>query len=227
MSGITSNQGPGLVITVAQQKGGAGKTTLVAHLALAMVELGLPTALVDIDPQASLSHWYAAREAALGTESTGVTHSHIAGWRTQREVEKLASEHAVVLIDSAPHAEMETKTAIRAASLVVVPVQPSPMDLWATRPTLEMARNERVPSLIVLNRVPPRGNLAEVIRGRLAELDAPVAEVSLGNRVALAGAMLDGRTALETQRRGAAAAEVRALALEVYKAAGGRKRLAA
>ncbi|MEO0392815.1 MAG: ParA family protein, partial [Pseudomonadota bacterium] len=104
----------GHIITVAQQKGGAGKTTLVAHLAVALQQAGLTTALVDIDPQSSLSYWYNAREETLGEAAGNITHRQISGWRTQREVEELAQTHDVVLVDSAPHAEMETKTAIRA-----------------------------------------------------------------------------------------------------------------
>jgi chromosome partitioning protein len=215
----------GTIITVAQQKGGAGKTTLVAHLAVSLSQRGLSVALVDIDPQASLSYWYAAREETFGAEHTGLTHRQISGWRTQREVEKLAEEHDVVIVDSAPHAEMETKTAIRSASLVVVPVQPSPMDLWATQPTLELASGERKPALLVLNRVPPRAILSEIIEGKLKELDAKVAKARLGSRVGLAAAMLDGRTVSETQRRSSGATEVKALAAEIYRAAGGVKKL--
>ena len=89
----------GTIITVAQQKGGAGKTTLVAHLAVSLMQRGLSVALVDIDPQASLSYWYDARQESFGDEETGLTHSKISGWRTQREVEELAASHDVVLID--------------------------------------------------------------------------------------------------------------------------------
>lgn len=215
----------GLIITVAQQKGGAGKTTMVAHLAVALHQAGLSTALVDIDPQSSLSYWYAARQETLGDGAYDITHRKISGWRTQREVEELARTHDVVLVDSAPHAEMETKTAIRSASLVLVPVQPSPMDFWATQPTLDLAKSEKVTPLLVLNRVPPRATLSEVIESKLRELDATVAKTHLGNRVGLAAAMLDGRTITETQRRSVGAQEVKKLAREVYKAAGGEKRL--
>ena len=215
----------GKIITVAQQKGGAGKTTLVAHLAVALQQAGLSTALIDIDPQGSLSYWYKARRETLGEDADDIVHRQISGWRTQREVEELAKEHDVVLVDSAPHAEMETKTAIRSAALVLVPVQPSPMDFWATQPTLELAKSEKVTPLLVLNRVPPRATLSEVIEKKLKKLDAKVAKAQLGNRVGLAAAMLEGRTVSETQRRSVGAQEVKRLAREVYKAAGGDKRL--
>jgi len=77
----------------------------------------------------------------------------------------------------------------------------------------------------VLNRVPPRATLSEVIEKKLRKLDAKVAKSHLGNRVGLAAAMLEGRTISETQRRSVGAQEIKKLAREVYKAAGGDKRL--
>ncbi|WP_042695744.1 ParA family protein, partial [Azospirillum sp. B506] len=117
----------GKVFTVAQQKGGAGKTTLAAHLAIAWAQLGHKVATVDIDPQGSLTRWHAVRAEATGGQP-GFTHVQITGWRTQAEVEKLARSHDIVVVDSPPHAQTEARIAVRAATLVVAPVQPSPMD---------------------------------------------------------------------------------------------------
>jgi chromosome partitioning protein len=205
----------GIVITVAQQKGGAGKTTLVAHLAIAFRQLGHAVATVDIDPQGSLSAWYAARAEALG--EAGLTHSRITGWRTASEVDRLSRQHDMVVIDSPPHAETEARIAVRAARLVIVPVQPSPMDVWATRPTLELAAAERVKALMVLNRVPPRGRLTEELIAKLAELGSNLAETRIGNRIAYASALMTGRSVTEGSKGGNAAKEMRALAGEVLR----------
>ncbi|MEQ8967750.1 MAG: ParA family partition ATPase [Azospirillaceae bacterium] len=203
----------GTILTVAQQKGGAGKTTLVAHLAVALAASGRRVATVDIDPQASLSRWMEAREEALG--ETGITHRRIGGWRTAAEVERLARDHDVVLIDSPPHMETEARIAVRAAALVLLPVQPSPMDLWASRPTVDMAAQEKRPVLLVLNRVPPRATLADEVIARIDELGAPVAAARIGNRVAYASALMAGRSVTETSRTSRAAEEIRALAEEI------------
>src|SRR5882757_8243531 len=80
----------GRTITVAQQKGGAGKTTLVAHLAVAFVRSGLTVAVIDIDPQASLSRWVEARGA-----DPGFSHQQITGWRVPAEVDKARASHDV------------------------------------------------------------------------------------------------------------------------------------
>jgi len=86
---------------------------------------------------------------------TGLDFTAITGWRTAAEVERRARDHDIVLIDSPPHAETEARLAVRAATLILVPVQPSPMDVWATRPTLDLAKPRRS-GLLILNRVPPR-----------------------------------------------------------------------
>jgi chromosome partitioning protein len=210
------------VITIAQQKGGAGKTTLAAHLAIAWAGAGRSVALVDIDPQGSLAAWHALRIERLGSGKTGLDFAAIAGWRTGAEVERRARGHDIVVIDSPPHAETEAKLAIRAADLVIIPVQPSPMDVWATKPTLDLARQEKVPVLLVLNRVPPRANLTEAMLAKLAELGAAVADSRIGNRVALATALAEGRGITEAAPASRAAEEIAALAAEALRRAGSR-----
>lgn len=214
------------IVTIAQQKGGAGKTTVAAHLAVAWAQSGKSVAIVDIDPQASLSSWWAMREA-MGIAAPGGANGkgglsvhRVTGWRTANEVEKLARSHDIVVIDSPPHAETEAKIAVRAAHLVVVPLQPSPMDFWATKATLDLAAGESTAALLVLNRVPPRAKLTETMVAKLNELGGKVAKAQIGNRVALAAALLEGQGVTEYQRSGAASDEIRALAAEVLKAAG-------
>lgn len=202
------------IITIAQQKGGAGKTTLAAHLALAWAG-SCRVAVIDIDPQASLATWFRLRRERLGALAPGIEVAALGGWRVAAEVERQARSHDVVVIDTAPHAETEARIAIRAASLVLVPVQPSPMDVWATRPTLELARQERVPSLLVLNRVPSRARLTETMEDELAALGAPRAQTEIGNRVAFAAALAEGKSILEAAPGSRAADEITALAREV------------
>lgn len=207
------------IITVAQQKGGAGKTTLTAHLAVAFTAARKKVAVVDIDPQQSLTMWYEMRERELGDAGAGLLVSQIKGWRVRNEVDRLAREHEVVLIDSPPHAETEAKIAVRAANLVVVPVQPSPMDVWATRPTLELAAGEGAPVLLVLNRVPPRAKLTEEMLAEVKGFGAGLAKAQIGNRVVFASALSEGRAVGEVQPSGKAAKEIAALAKEILRKA--------
>ena len=206
------------IIAIAQQKGGAGKTTLAAHLALAWASSSR-VAVVDIDPQASLASWFKLRRERLGAAAAAIEVAALGGWRVAGEVERRAKTHDIVVIDSAPHAETEARIAVRVADLVLIPVQPSPMDVWATRPTLDLARQERVPALLVLNRVPARANLTEAMTALIAELGASVAATQIGNRVALAAALAEGKGIHEAASGSRAAQEIAALAQEVLEQA--------
>lgn len=213
---------PATIITTAQQKGGAGKTTLAAHLAIAWAGSGKRVAIVDIDPQASLATWFAMRAESQGkTPATfgkgALGHHAIAGWRVAAKAAKLARDHDIVLIDSPPHADTEARFAIAAADLVVIPVQPSPMDLWASKATLALAAAEKTPALLVFNRVPPRAKLNEIMTRAAKDLGAPIAKTRIGNRVALASSMVGGLGVTEAEPRSRAATEITALAREVLK----------
>ena len=148
----------GNIITVAQQKGGSGKTTLSTHLAVAWaIEGGHSVAILDVDPQGSLGEWFERREQRLGETETGLEFRTASGWGARRESRALARDFDLVVVDTPPHADQEARNAIELAALVVVPVQPTPADLWATEATLVLAEKERVPAMMVLNRVsPPR-----------------------------------------------------------------------
>lgn len=203
------------VIAIAQSKGGAGKTTLAAHLGVAWAKRGRDVAVVDTDPQGSLTEWYRRRAQRLGTEHTGIGFAAAPGWRALQEIERQACGRDIVLVDSSPRADEESRAAIRCAALVLVPVQPSPVDVWATLPTLEMAQRERVPALLALNRVPARASLTASMREELAHYDAGLAASSIGNRVALAAAFAEGWGITECAQGSPAAEEIAALATEL------------
>jgi len=217
---------PGLIITLAQQKGGAGKTTVAAHLAVAHALAGNSVALLDIDPQGSLGEWFERREAALGEEGTGLDFRTASGWGARREARSLARDHDVVVVDTPPKSDLELRPAIEAAGVVVVPVQPTPVDLWATGPTLALIAKEGTPSLLVMNRVVRRALITGEIAEAVGSLGYPVAETQLTSRVAYAACIGVGRTVLEIAASGRAAVEVIHLAKEVLRHAAGSETLA-
>ena len=214
-----------LVIAIAQSKGGAGKTSLTVHLACALggqktaeTEVRKRVGLVDLDPLESLTKWFHLRETKLGpdvrlTVNTGV------GWRAQGEIERAKRDAEIVLIDAPPHDEVALRTAVRAAAVTIVPMQLSPMDLWATWPTLELITREGGHALIVLNRVPPRARVADTLVADMTRAGMPISRASLGNRTAFVAAMIDGKGVTETEPRSAAATEIRLLADEVLRKA--------
>ncbi len=201
------------VITIAQQKGGAGKTTVAAHLAVALAQKGNRVAIVDIDPQGSLGYWHKVREQALGEGYTGLNFNSLSGWRVGSEVARLRKNQDFIIIDSPPHTETEARTAIRSADLIIIPVQPSPTDLWATKATLDLAKAEKIPVRVVMNRVPANSRLASAIVDELSDL----AETTLGNRVLFASSLMEGRTATELEPTSTAAQEIKSLVKEISK----------
>jgi len=201
------------VITVAQQKGGAGKTTLAVHLAVALKQRGKRVAIIDIDPQGSTTQWHKIREEKFGEGYTGLTFAALSGWRVGSEVARLRRNHDIIIIDSPPHTETEARTAIRNADLIIIPVQPSPTDLWATKATLELAKNENIPVKVVLNRISANSKLAQTIAAELPDL----AKSTLGNRVLFASAIMEGKTATEIAPTTPAALEIKALAEEIIR----------
>ncbi|MEM6711110.1 MAG: ParA family partition ATPase [Pseudomonadota bacterium] len=210
----------GIIITVAQQKGGSGKTTISAHLATALAYSGKSVAILDCDPQGSLGEWFEAREEALGEDLTGLTFRTASGWGARREARSLARTYDAIIIDTPPKTDTEARPAIEAADLVVMPVQPSPMDVWACGSTIDLAAKEKTPALLVLNRVPPRAAITDDMAAALDGTGAPLANTRIGNRVGFAGAMKDGLTIMDTDKRGKGSAEMMALVAEVEKAVG-------
>ena len=202
-------------ITIAQQKGGAGKTTIAVQLAVALSQSGKRIGVIDIDPQGSLARWFEVRAALVEDGPQAIAMIHASGWRLSTELDRMKRTCDVVLIDSPPHAETDVRIAVRAADLVLVPIQPSPMDLWATQATLDQAKKESTPVMMVFNRTPTRGKLVDAVRKKITEMDVPVAQAVLGNRVAFASSMMEGKGVVESHSRQSAAKEIRALAQEI------------
>ena len=196
------------VIAIAQQKGGAGKSTVAANLAAALAAGRQKIALLDTDPQASLSRWAELRAGREG--AAPISFEAPSGWRVTSAIDRLKRSHDVVIMDTAPHADTDSKVAIRAADLVIIPMQPAGPDLWASEATLKLAAAEKKPARILLNRVPAQGRLKDVIMAELAARKLQLLGPGLGNRTAYATAFLLGLGVGENAARSAAAEEIAA-----------------
>ena len=209
----------GRIITVAQQKGGSGKTTLAANLAVAMRARGLSVALIDTDPQGSLGRWYIERLGRKG-EDEALEFSTSSAWGASYESEKLVKRFDVVIIDTPPKIDSDLRPALRVADLVVVPVATSQVDLWATEGVLDLARREKCDTLIVLNRTRANTRLTGEVAQGAADLGAEVAQAQLANRVAYAESLGQGQGAGELARNATARTEIEALLDEVLRRLG-------
>ena len=187
-------------LVFAQQKGGAGKTTLLVQLAHAFASRGRRVRLVDLDPQGSLTRWAGIRQ------DPEIPCDSVPDWQAGSALKRAAKDADLVLVDLPGAADILLRAALRAADHVIVPLTPSPLDAWATQPTLDACQREKANHSMVLNRVPPRGGTAP------GGLEAPLLPTPLGARVAFSNAFLQGRAAAELQPRSKAATEAAALA---------------
>ncbi|KMW56428.1 Chromosome (plasmid) partitioning protein ParA [Candidatus Rhodobacter oscarellae] len=204
---------PGHVITLAQQKGGSGKTTLAANIAVELASRGSSVAVVDTDPQGSLGRWFMTRLEQV--DAPGLDFATASAWGVSYEVKKLLDSHDLVLIDTPPKADSDARHALRAADLVVVPVAASAVDLWATDSVLELSERADAPVMTVLNRARAGTKIADAMVGELANLGATAAKTVIGNRVVFAETLGLGLAAREKQSTGPAAQEISALASEI------------
>lgn len=201
----------GKIITVAQQKGGAGKTTLAANLAVALMRRGKTVSLLDTDPQGSLGRWFMTRRT-MG--DPGMAFSTASAWGVSYECDKLRGEAEYVLVDTPPKIDSDLKPAIRESDLVVVPVSASQVDVWATEGVLDMANREKADVLVVLNRAKAGTKVAQDVDRTLLELGVKRADTVIGHRVAFPEMLGIGKGVLE-KGKGAWSDEVDALTDEI------------
>jgi chromosome partitioning protein len=198
----------GKVIAVAQQKGGAGKTMLAAQFAVALAGDGR-VALLDIDPQGSLTVWGKLREGAAKAAHEVKVES-VSGWRLASELEKLKASYDYVLIDTPPVIDSDARRAIRAADLVLIPMNPAPPDLWAAEGTLKLAAEEKRKTALVFNRAPAASRLRKRLEAEIAARGLSLLPVALANRAGYANAFADGLGVTEAGPATQAADELRA-----------------
>jgi len=194
-------------IVINSQKGGSGKTTLCAHLSVEAERTGDgPVFLIDTDPQGTLTTWHEKRTVEL-PRRVEMPFDGIA-----QSLKLLLREHkaAFCFIDTAPSRTNETATLFKFADLVLVPIRPSPSDLWAASATVNLLKRNHVPFLFILNQIKANATITAQAAAVLSH-HGPVAETFIGDRVPYASAMTDGRTALELTPKGPAATETAAL----------------
>ena len=194
------------IIALVGNKGGAGKTTLSVNLAAGLAKQAC-IAVVDADPQGSSLQW---REIADVQDSISV---FPATENLQAQATELGRVFDYVVVDCPPSVRApQTISALEVCDLALIPVQPSPVDLWATvhiERVIANARNTNpsLRSLLVINQLEMRTTLSRVVREALSEISLPVAKTALRRRAVYRNSALEGKTVFEMGARGAAAAE--------------------
>lgn len=202
------------VIVVLNQKGGAGKTTIATHLARALQLAGTDVLLVDSDPQGSARDWAAVREDQPLTV-VGIDRPTI-----DRDLKQVARKDFVV-IDGAPQAADLAVSAIKAADFVLIPVQPSPYDIWTTADLVELVKQRievtdgRLQAAFVVSRAINGTRIGGEVTEALTGYGLPILESRITQRVSYPGTAAAGTTVMEADPDSDAAAEVHALANEI------------
>ena len=211
-----------MIVALLNQKGGVGKTTLALHVAGEWARRGDRVTLVDADPQGSALDWSEQRASEGLPRLFGII--GLARDTLHREAPELARNVDHIVIDGPPRVAGLMRSALLAADIVLIPVQPSPFDGWASAEILRLIEEARIfrPQLVVrfvLNRCPARTIIARETGEALADQDPPALRATIGQRVIFASAAQSGRLACECDANSIAAQEMAALAAEIGRLA--------
>ena len=212
-----------MIISALNQKGGSVKTTLAVHLAMALVRRGARVLLIDADPQGSALDWSAARTAPPALPVLGLPRPVL-----HREVPTLAADYDHVVIDGPPQVADVTRSAVMASDVVLIPVQPSGLDVWGARAVVALLADAAMvkPDLkaaFVINRKIVNTALARDVPETLGDYHMHTLAASLAQRVAFAESLGSGLTVFDMDPASIASSEVVALVNEVMEFASGKE----
>lgn len=201
-----------MIIGVLQQKGGAGKTTLTLNLAAYFASEGARTLVVDADPQASALAWSSVREKKPLFPVIGMPKPTL-----HKDLPQLAKDYDMVLIDGAPRVNELAKSAIMASDVILIPVQPSPFDVWSCADIVSLIREAQqfkpdIKCAFVVNRKVGNTVISREVTKAFKELPFPLLEPSIGQRVIFAETAAQGLTVFDTAPSSPAAFEISAVA---------------
>tara|TARA_R110000868_G_scaffold411714_2_gene707924 strand:- start:1450 stop:2079 length:630 start_codon:yes stop_codon:yes gene_type:complete len=206
-----------MIIGVLNQKGGVGKTTLSVNIAAALAHDGARVLLIDADPQGSALDWSAAREGEPLFSVVGLPRASV-----HKEIGLVGKGYDHIIIDGPPRVTDLARSAIMASDVVLIPVQPSPYDIWAADEVVKLVKEatvykESLKSAFVVNRKIANTAIGRDVGEALAAYMVPVLAATVTQRVIYAEAAAQGKAVFEIDAEGPATAEVAALVAELME----------
>ncbi len=207
----------GKVIALSNQKGGSGKTTLTANLSVLWSNSQYKVAIIDADSQKSLTNWVEERKNYYGEEDIGFDMYPYEASTIQDQIKEIKRKYDFILIDSPPSITFNTIQILRCSDNIFVPTQPSPLDLMATIPFLNLAKRERKKPIIIMNRVMPRVKLTDAMIIRLRYAGAKIARTRISSKVIFAETFSVGRGVVDISINSDASKEIIKLGNEILR----------
>ena len=207
----------GKILAFTNQKGGTGKTTLSANLTVLWSNSQYKVAVIDVDNQKSLTNWIDARKKYYGEEDIGFDVLPYNPHSFCEDIKNIKRKYNFIILDSPPSITYDTIQIVKSADRVFVPVQPSPIDLMATIPFLNITKQERKKAMVVLNRVMPRVRLTEAMILRLRYAGAKIARSRISSKTIYAETFSAGRGVVDISVNSDASREIINLGNEILR----------
>jgi len=202
------------VISVLNQKGGSGKTTIATHLARGLQIMGHDVVLVDSDPQGSARDW-AASNINCSVCTIGIDRPTI-----HRDLQKIIKKDFII-IDGAPQAQDLAVSAIVASDLILIPVQPSPYDVWAASDLVDLVKQRmevtggKLKAAFVISRAIKGTKIGSEVVSSLAQYELPILSSKITQRVIYPTSASSGKTAFDIEGNPEAVTECHQLIKEI------------
>lgn len=206
-----------MIISFLNQKGGVGKTTLAIHIADSLSRKDKKVLLVDADPQASALDWAENSENGNRFSVVGLPKKTL-----RNELRNIEADYDYIVVDGPPRVHEIAMAAIAASDLIVIPVQPSPFDVWSLKDIVDLVNevktiNEHLKTVLVINRKIVNTAIGRDVVNALTDYNFPILTTAICQRVAYAESIALGQTVLHTNSDAKASEEIQALTNEILE----------
>ena len=203
-----------MIVSLINQKGGVGKTTAAVNLASGLAEAGNRILVVDADPQGSVVQW---QSIADGAEFEVL---HLPSPQLSKELKTVSRRYDHIVVDSPPAIEDITRAAIEVSNLAIIPIAPSPLDIWSSKETIALVNSlgkkyRKLNAKILIYRKIPGTRLGKEAREAMGSYDLDILSTEISQRIVFVEAMIAGLSVLKYAPKSIAADEIRSLCKEI------------